>query len=333
MRAIFTLQATDGAARLGSLQLAHGTVATPAFMPVGTYGTVKAMTPAELEGLGAEIVLGNTFHLMLRPGADTVALHQDGLIRLAETFGFDGTSMIITHAGRVDVEARQARRRDPAQRNMAARDAVVRWLYARLGSETSDVQAMIADPRYLYEAWPFTAADLHTAVTYLVNTDLVRGIGTFGGRVARPQLTTKGIDCAEQFGGSVSSYLRPSTSGGTQNNVNFNGAVSGNVAWDAEQVTQTANTGLDASQLQKVVRAIVEALPAIDLSSEQADQLRSDLSTIEGELVAEHPDRSVIKTIMARALTTLGTVANSALATMLTASAEELMRRVGIPIS
>ncbi len=60
--------ANDGAARVGRLRTAHGLIETPAFMPVGTYGTVKAMTPEELYGLGAEIVLGNTFHLMLRPG-------------------------------------------------------------------------------------------------------------------------------------------------------------------------------------------------------------------------------------------------------------------------
>ena len=75
MRPKFELLAHDGAARLGRLRLSHGVVETPAFMPVGTYGTVKAMTPEELEGLGAHICLGNTFHLMLRPGADIVALH------------------------------------------------------------------------------------------------------------------------------------------------------------------------------------------------------------------------------------------------------------------
>ena len=69
----YELLATDGAARRGRVHARHGTIETPAFMPVGTYGTVKAMTPEELEGLGAEIVLGNTFHLMLRPGAETVA--------------------------------------------------------------------------------------------------------------------------------------------------------------------------------------------------------------------------------------------------------------------
>ncbi len=75
----FTVLAQDGAARRGRLQLAHGCVETPEFMPVGTYGTVKAMSPPELESLGAQIVLGNTFHLLLRPGPDIVALHRDGL--------------------------------------------------------------------------------------------------------------------------------------------------------------------------------------------------------------------------------------------------------------
>ncbi|HSV20940.1 MAG TPA: tRNA guanosine(34) transglycosylase Tgt [Casimicrobiaceae bacterium] len=71
----FEVLATAGAARRGRLTLAHGTVDTPVFMPVGTYGTVKAMSPAELTGLGAQIVLGNTFHLWLRPGLDVIAAH------------------------------------------------------------------------------------------------------------------------------------------------------------------------------------------------------------------------------------------------------------------
>ena len=71
----FEVLATSGAARRGRLTLAHGTVETPVFMPVGTYGTVKAMSPAELVELGAQVVLGNTFHLWLRPGPDVVAAH------------------------------------------------------------------------------------------------------------------------------------------------------------------------------------------------------------------------------------------------------------------
>jgi queuine tRNA-ribosyltransferase len=71
----FTVLSQDGAARTGRLVTAHGVVETPAFMPVGTYGTVKTMTPEELEGLGAQIILGNTFHLMLRPGPEIIAAH------------------------------------------------------------------------------------------------------------------------------------------------------------------------------------------------------------------------------------------------------------------
>ena len=75
MRPTFEVQATDGAARCGRLVTAHGAIDTPAFMPIGTYGTVKAMTPEELTALGAQVVLGNTFHLMLRPGSAVIALH------------------------------------------------------------------------------------------------------------------------------------------------------------------------------------------------------------------------------------------------------------------
>jgi queuine tRNA-ribosyltransferase len=71
----FELLATEARARRGRLQLRRGTVETPAFMPVGTYGTVKAMTPEEVAGLGAQIVLGNTFHLMLRPGTGVIRAH------------------------------------------------------------------------------------------------------------------------------------------------------------------------------------------------------------------------------------------------------------------
>ncbi len=73
----FERLAGDGGARRGRLTFERGSVETPAFMPVGTYGTVKAMTPEELVGLGAEIILGNTFHLMLRPGTAIIERHGD----------------------------------------------------------------------------------------------------------------------------------------------------------------------------------------------------------------------------------------------------------------
>ncbi len=69
----FELLETEGQARRGRLTLNHGVVETPAFMPVGTYGTVKGVMPASLEAMGAQIILGNTFHLWLRPGIDVLA--------------------------------------------------------------------------------------------------------------------------------------------------------------------------------------------------------------------------------------------------------------------
>ena len=106
----FELLAQDGAARRGRLEFPRGSVETPAFMPVGTYGTVKAMTPEDLEGIGAEIVLGNTFHLFLRPGLEVIEAHQ-GLHRfmhwerpiLTDSGGFQVWSLAemrkITEAG------------------------------------------------------------------------------------------------------------------------------------------------------------------------------------------------------------------------------------------
>jgi len=73
----FKLISTDNKARRGQLQFDRGMVETPAFMPVGTYGTVKGMTPEDVQATGAEIILGNTFHLMLRPGTDVVRAHGD----------------------------------------------------------------------------------------------------------------------------------------------------------------------------------------------------------------------------------------------------------------
>ncbi len=89
----FDVIGTDGPARRGRLTLAHGTVETPAFMPVGTYGAVKAAGPQDLRDLGAQIVLSNTFHLWLRPGLEVIAAH-GGLHRF---MGWDGP--ILTDSG------------------------------------------------------------------------------------------------------------------------------------------------------------------------------------------------------------------------------------------
>jgi queuine tRNA-ribosyltransferase len=106
----FEVKATDGLARRGEITFPRGTIQTPAFMPVGTYGTVKGVTTDQVKGSGAEILLGNTFHLMLRPGAEQVAklgglhqmMHWDRPI-LTDSGGFQvfslGKMRKITEAG------------------------------------------------------------------------------------------------------------------------------------------------------------------------------------------------------------------------------------------
>jgi queuine tRNA-ribosyltransferase len=89
----FQLHSTDKAARRGTLTLAHGTVETPVFMPVGTYGAVKSMSPAALQATSAQIILGNTFHLWLRPGLEVIEAHNG----LHDFMGWHGP--ILTDSG------------------------------------------------------------------------------------------------------------------------------------------------------------------------------------------------------------------------------------------
>jgi queuine tRNA-ribosyltransferase len=101
----FELLCRDGRARRGRLHTAHGTVETPAFMPVGTRGAVRALTPRDLEEIGAEIVLGNTYHLYLRPGDELIA-RRGGLHRF-----MGWTRPILTDSGGYQVFSLAARRR------------------------------------------------------------------------------------------------------------------------------------------------------------------------------------------------------------------------------
>ena len=101
----FEVLATDGAARRGRITLPRGTIETPAFMPVGTYGSVKAMTPRDLREVGAQIILGNTFHLWLRPGLEVIG-EFGGLHRF---IGWDGP--ILTDSGGFQVFSLAARRK------------------------------------------------------------------------------------------------------------------------------------------------------------------------------------------------------------------------------
>ena len=147
----FTLDATDGAARAGVLHTTHGDVPTPAFMPVGTKATVKGVDPDELRALGASIVLGNTYHLHFRPGADVIAelggLHAfmgwDGPI-LTDSGGFQVFSLRDTLI-RVDDEAvsfRSVYDGEPAR--LSPEDAAA--IQAKLGSDVAMCLDVVLPP-------------------------------------------------------------------------------------------------------------------------------------------------------------------------------------------
>src|SRR5437762_14333503 len=108
----FHLLGTDGAARRGEIATPHGTVATPAFMPVGTQATVKGLAPEALRASGTEIVLANTYHLMLRPGAERIAA-LGGLHRF-----MNWIRPILTDSGGFQVMSRSEERRGGEDRRV-----------------------------------------------------------------------------------------------------------------------------------------------------------------------------------------------------------------------
>ena len=137
----FDLLTTDGPARRGTVHLVHGEVQTPTFMPVGTYGTVKAMSPEELVDIGAAVVLGNTFHLWLRPGLEVIAAH-GGLHRWAGA-GAPLPASAATRAWRV---ASCVPRLTPAARWL---QVLAGWRVilggARLNIDLQDVRVSVSD--------------------------------------------------------------------------------------------------------------------------------------------------------------------------------------------
>lgn len=136
----FELDTTDGRARRGRLVFERGVVETPAFMPVGTYGTVKGMTPEEVEATGAQIILGNTFHLWLRPGQEIMKLHGD----LHDFMQWKGP--ILTDSGGFQCSALAISVRSPSRastsaiRSTAIRFSSIRknqWRFSTISALTS----------------------------------------------------------------------------------------------------------------------------------------------------------------------------------------------------
>lgn len=258
-------------------------------------------------------------------------LSDRGLISLSPGMGLDGLSASITDAGRVDVEARRARRADPALRRAATRDALVQWIYR---NPRGDLDDMVTDLSTFYEGEPLERDHLEGELGYLLNKDLVTGVSADQFVLLQPEVTDKGVDCVEQYGGSVRDYLRRAEGSATQHNVHFNAPVSGsNVAWDSTNVSQTATTiGPAGDELAMLVRAIAQAIPVLGLEEPESSALANDLQVIDAELVQPEPDRGAIRTLVVRSLGIVGRAGSTALSALFQAYAKDLMRRAGIPI-
>ncbi len=204
----FRVTHTDGRARRGVMTTAHGVVETPAFMPVGTQGAVKAITHRDLEGLGAQIFLGNTYHLMLRPGDELIA-------RLGGLHRFVGwTGPILTDSGGYQIFSLATRRRiveegahfrshlDGAAHLLTPESAVD--VQARLGSDI----AMALDECVAYPCDIAAADDAMRRTLRWARRAKLRMLELRSGAVDGPRLTTPG---QAQFGivqGSIYPELR-----------------------------------------------------------------------------------------------------------------------------
>jgi queuine tRNA-ribosyltransferase len=153
----FDLLNTDGNARCGRLEFRRGIVDTPSFMPVGTYGSVKAMTPEELRDVGSQIILGNTFHLMLRPGTEVVAAHGG----LHEFMHWDGP--ILTDSGGFQVFS-LASLREISEEGVEFRSPINGDLVKLTPERSIEVQHMLdADVVMIFDECPPYPVDVATA--------------------------------------------------------------------------------------------------------------------------------------------------------------------------
>ncbi|MEU1647236.1 hypothetical protein [Micromonospora zamorensis] len=274
-------------------------------------------------------------------------LKRDGLIILAESYGFGGVSALITDRGRAAVEAwrkhqgaereaQERRRADPALRRAASANGLLRWAYEQDpdGTKWLYVDQFLSSAHSFYEGQRLPENLVRRAALNLQENELVRGdkgVAETEGPIV-VQITTLGQDCIES-GGDVASYLRQRHERAT-NITNFHGPVSGNVTWDSTHVTQTASTtGMAGDELAVLVRAIAEAVPVLGLSEEQQAAVRRNVEVIEGELGQQQPDQQVVKTLLRRTLDLVGSTANSTLGLLLAGYAKELMRSAGIPIA
>lgn len=291
--------------------------------------TGATIHPNIAEFLGSDASLPNEDHIwrgILRQ------LRDEDLLTLQETLGFAGTSFSLTGHGRSEIERVLVRRADPARRAMAAREAIVRWLYEQPSKEAQDIQQFIGTTHSYYEGALFELADIDSALTYLKDRGLIDGIATWGAGLVRPRLTSEGVDCIEQYDGSLSAYLRSSQGQTSSHNVVFQGNVSGQVAWGNREVAQAMQSGPSADDLITILSAVVASIPTFDLEDSRKQELQATAQQVGEELKSQKPDKSRLSELLERVRVVLEGAATSALAASLQVSLRLAAEKLGISL-
>jgi len=244
----------------------------------------------------------------------------------------------LTDAGKKDVEQRRIRRKTQRQwrRQIAAMDGLLHWLNEQdpNGERWNEIDGVLESRYARFEGEHLPEDSFRRAAEYLQQSELIRGDGNVG-EIPGPltaQITIRGQTCIES-GGSVADHLSRQNEHPASNTTNIGHVSGGNIALHSTYVTQTTTTsGLASDEIGDLVRAIVEALPALGLPEEKAAEIRSNTHIIEGELARREQDPHIVKTMMSRTLEALTGATSSTLGLLLTGYAKELMKRAGLPI-
>lgn len=265
------------------------------------------------------------------------SLKQDDLILLGDGYGFEGWCVAITDAGRDAIERWRAHRDSPAARRETAQANILRWLADQADdSGWHRLHDIAGTDLGHHEGVQLTQSQIARAAEQLQHDGLIEGddgVAELPGPFT-VRLTRAGLNCVES-GDTVSDYLQKQQRPGTTNITNFNAPVSGNVNWASQHVSQnaTTNTGIVGDELRLLVQAIVQALPALDLTDEQAAAVTRDAHVIEAELQHHTPEsQSIVKSMMKRTFDTIQAETSNQLAAYLVTTGKHVLKNVGIDL-
>ncbi|UQU62517.1 hypothetical protein COUCH_26220 [Couchioplanes caeruleus] len=251
-----------------------------------------------------------------------------------------GESIFLRRVG-VDEANRlqQLAHQTSAAAERAARDGILRWLWEdryrtslRRGSgETWTIEWFYGSPLCLYDGVPFSSANLRDAVRYLIAKNLVEYDDPRDAELSIvPRITDQGIDCVENYDGSVARYVDRKR--GSSYETHIHGSVSNSqLAWGDHNEQTIENKGFDAEGVSRLCQAIVEAIPLLNLASGDAEEVESLARLVDNQSRSDQPDQSWMKATLERIAVSLGKASETALGTILQALLKTAAGAVGLP--